>query len=263
MNRRSLPLLLAAAIAGCSADPRDPSTNRTSLGTVATATLSVELLSDGPLGTGLTPVYVRVRGASGAVITDASVTLTPVMTMWTPMETQHGAPVAGAPTIDGDGFYRFEVVFQMGSMGTNSWSATVGVTPVGGAEEVAYFSPITVVDTGRARTFTYVDPGTLVETHYVASLNFPSAPRVGLNPVVVTLHSQASMTSFPPVDDATLALDPRLAMVSSTGSVDPTLVSPGRYEGEVSFSSAGEWETTITVTRGAVVAGTPVFTTIF
>jgi hypothetical protein len=262
MNRLSLSLLLAAAIAGCSAETTTSS--KTSLGTVATATLSVELLSDGPLHTGLTPVYVRVKGAGGAMVTDASITLTPVMSMWAPMETQHGAPVIGAPTIDADGLYRFDVVFQMGSMGTDTWSVTVGVTPVGASEEVAYFSPLTVMDTGRARSFVYTDPGTLVESHYVASLDFPTQPRVGLNPVVVTLHVQESMTRFAPVDDASLALDPRLqpSGQASPGSVAPTLVSPGVYAGELSFSSAGEWQTTITVTRGVVV-GAPVFTTIF
>ncbi len=94
-----------------------------------------------------------------------------------------------------------------------------------------------------------------------------SAPRVGLNPVVVTLHRMDGAMIFTPVDDATFVLDPQMPSMGhgSPGSVNPTLTStPGVYAGELSFSMAGEWETTITVSiPGFSPPATPKFTTSF
>jgi hypothetical protein len=67
------------------------------------------------------------------------------------------------------------------------------------------------------------------------------------------------------VYDATLALDPEMPSMGhgSPGSVEPALTAPGRYEGSLSFSMAGPWETTVTVTEAAAILGAPVFTTTF
>jgi hypothetical protein len=51
----------------------------------------------------------------------------------------------------------------------------------------------------------------------------------------------------------------------SPGSVAPTLTAtPGVYEGQLSFSMAGDWETTMTVSLPSVpVLGAPKFLTTF
>jgi hypothetical protein len=73
------------------------------------------------------------------------------------------------------------------------------------------------------------------------------------------------MMTFPPVDDAQMALDPEMPSMGhgSPGSSDPILTTTGRYEGQLSFSMAGEWETTVTISRVSVTVGMPVFTTNF
>lgn len=265
MNRTVTSLLLALGVAGCASNDPKPEPPMTLHGSGTTATLFLEVLGSGPLETGMTPVYVRVKNAAGAAVTDASVTFNPVMTMPSQGGKQHSAPVIGAPTHVGEGLYRCDVVFQMASMGSDTWAAVVGVTPSGGTEEVATITPIAVADSGRAKVFTHTDPDTLVQTRYIASLNFPSGPTVGLNPVAVTLHYMKDLMTFPPIDDATIALDPQMPSMGhgSPGSVAPTLTaSSGVYEGLLSFSMAGPWETTITFTRGVVV-GAPVFSTTF
>lgn len=263
MNRVTIVLALALAASGCASDEQDPAAPMTSLATVAAGELTVELLTDTQLETGMTPIYVSVRTAGGQAVTDATVTFTPVMTMTG--GTSHGAPVLGAPTLGADGLYRCAVVFQMASGTMGSWSATVGVARPGSAPVEASFPSLTVADSGCGKTFSYTDPDTSAVTKYVASLNFAAAPRVGLNPVVVTLHRMQDMMTFVPVDDAVLALDPQMPSMGhgSPGSVDPTLSSPGVYEGQLSFSMAGEWETTVTVSRAGVTVGAPRFVTTF
>lgn len=263
MNRIALSLALALAVAGCASHNKDPSAPKTSLATAPAGDLTVELLTDTQLETGMTPIYVKVKTAAGQVVTDATVTFTPVMAMTGGMN--HSAPVIGTPTVGADGLYHCDVVFQMASSAMDSWSATVGVTLPGFSAVEASFPSLTVADSGRAKTFSYTDPETSAVTKYVASLNFEAAPRVGLNPIVVTLHSMETMMTFLPVDDATITLDPQMPSMGhgSPGSVNPTLTSPGVYEGQLSFSMAGDWETTVTVSRGGVALGAPKFATTF
>jgi hypothetical protein len=122
-----------------------------------------------------------------------------------------------------------------------------------------------VTDSGRAKVFSYTDPGTAVVTKFVSSLNFTDSPKVGLNPIVFTLHRMQDMMIFSPVDDATPVLDPEMPSMGhgSPGSIDPASISAGRYQGSLSFSMAGTWETTVTVNDLGVVLGAPVFTTTF
>jgi hypothetical protein len=49
----------------------------------------------------------------------------------------------------------------------------------------------------------------------------------------------------------------------SPGSVDPAHTALGRYAGQLSFSMPGDWETTLTVSRGGAVLGAPKFATRF
>jgi hypothetical protein len=263
MNRLALTLALAVAALGCASDKQDPAAPKTSLATASAGNVTVELLTDTQLETGLTPIYLKVTTATGQVVTDAAVTFMPVMSMTG--GTTHGAPMMGPPTLGADGLYRCDVVFQMATSAMGSWSATVGVTPAGSSAVEASFPSLTVVDSGRARTFSSTDPVTSAVTKYVASLAFEAAPRVGLNPVLLTLHRMQDMMTFVPVDDATFVLDPQMPSMGhgSPGSVNPTLASPGLYAGQLSFSMAGAWVTTVTVSRGGVTVGAPTFATTF
>ncbi len=263
MTRIAFSLALAAALAGCASATKDTSAPKTSVATAAAGDLTVELLTDTQLETGMTPIYLKVTTASGQVVTDATVTFMPVMAMTGGLN--HSAPVIGTPTVGADGLYDCDVVFQMATSATGTWSATGGVTRPGSAMVEASFPSLTVADSGRARTFSYTDPDTSTVTKYVASLNFEAKPKVGLNPVVVTLHRMQDMMTFVPVDDATIVLDPQMPSMGhgSPGSVSPTLASSGVYEGQLSFSMTGDWETTVTFSRAGVTIGAPKFATTF
>ncbi len=256
----ALGFVAAACQGACGSDSKSVSPTRVSVATETSGDVSVELLTDEVLGTGLTPVYLAVTTAGGQPITDAAVSFVPMMAMTTGMN--HSAPVIAPPALEG-GVYHCDVVFQMPTGTAGSWSATVGVTRPDAATVELTFASLAIADLGRAKPFLYTDPDTQKGTKYVTSLNFVDAPVVGLNPVIVTLHWMESATSFPAVDDATITLDPQMPSMGhgSPGSVDPTPTSLGRYEGKLSFSMAGTWETTVTLRRGGVIIGAPAFTT--
>jgi predicted component of type VI protein secretion system len=264
-NRTLIPLALGLALlAACASSSKDESPPaKTSLATATAGDLTVELLAGGPLETGLTPVWVSVRAAGGAPVTDATVTFVPVMSMTS--GTVHSAPTLAPPAVGADGLYRCDVVFQMASGTMGSWSADVSITRGGAATVETTFTSLEVADSGRAKVFSFTDPVTSVVTKYVASFNLDAAAKVGLNPVTVTLHRMVDMMTFAAVDDAALAIDPQMPAMGhgAPGSVNPTLASAGVYDGQVAFSMAGTWATTLTVSRADVVVGAPVFTTTF
>jgi hypothetical protein len=165
--------------------------------------------------------------------------------------TRQGAPVMAAPTLGSDGMYRAEVVFQVASSDVGTWSADVGIVRAGQTDVVAHLPSLPVADTGRARAFAGTDSVSGATTNYVLSLNFAQPPKVGLNPVIVTLHAMQDMMTFVPADDASFALVPQMPAMGhgAPGSVNPILTSSGRYEGQLSFSMMGTWQISLTVTR--------------
>lgn len=261
----SLLSLFVTSACGGSATRNDAAaaTAKTQVATAAAGDLTVTLLSDGPLATGLNRLYVRVENAVGAPVVDAAVSLLPMMSMSNGK--QHTCPMLGVPTVDADGLYRVDVVFQMASSDVDTWSATVGLTLSDGTTAEASMPLPSVPDSGRVKSFSYTDPVSSVATSYVASMSFASAPAVGLNPIIFTLHAKQDMMTFPSVDDAALSLDPEMPSMGhgSPGSQDPVLSAPGRYEGKLSFSMAGEWQTTVTIGRAGSVIGAPVFIATF
>jgi hypothetical protein len=246
--KRTITLLssLALALAACGQDEQEPADQPLSIATSAAGGYTVELLADRSLGVGLNDLSIKVTTAGGARVTDAAVTFEPLMDMGT---MTHSCPVFGGPVAGTDGLYHGHAVFQMASGMAGTWSATVGVTPAGGSRLDASFADLQVADRGEAKTFTSG------MSKYVLALDFKAPPRVGLNPVVVTLHETQDMgMTFTPVNDATFVLDPQMPSMGhgSPGSVNPTLVSDGWYEGQLSFSMTGAWETTITASRPGV-----------
>jgi hypothetical protein len=240
-------LSLAAACGSSASSPGTSST--TALGTMQAGELNVELLSGGTLATGLNQMYVKLTDASGASVAGASLTLLPAMDMGS--MGSMGAPVFGTPMTYSAGLYQCQVVFPAASGSMGSWSVDVTVQPSGGSAADADFGPLTVTDSGRAQTFT------VGSTEYLISMNFAATPHVGLNPIVVTLDSSQDMgTTYTPVTDATFTLDPEMPSMGmgASESVNPTLASPGLYDGQVSFSMQGTWVTTVTVDRPGFTA---------
>ena len=255
------PMVLALSIGACGSSDDSTASPDLVVGSATAGDLTVTLRSTAALTTGLTPIYIALGDSAGNAVTDATLTIMPHMVG----EMSHGAPVLTQPQLDENSLYRAEVVFEMASSDMDSWAATVGITRPDADAVEAEVASLVVTDSGRAKVFTYTDPATTTTTEYVVSLNLDAEPTVGLNDVTVTLHRMDSMMDFSPVDDAGLTLTPEMPAMGhgSPGSVAPTLVSPGRYAGRLSFSMAGAWETTLGITVEDVVIGSPVFATSF
>lgn len=262
MNTRyltlALPLLLLVACGDGDPAGAPVPTAKVPIASAAADDLSVSLLADGPLATGLCTLYLAVTTTAGAAVLDATIEASAVMAMANGM--QHGCPVLGPSTLGSDGLYRLALVFQMASTATDTWSLNLRVRRATGATTDLMLSALHVADGGRSRSFTATQAGGAT-ADYVASLNLLGPAQVGLNDVLVTLHGKQDMWTFPPVDDAVLSLDPQMPSMGhgSPGSVDPVWIGPGIYQGRLSFSMPGDWETTLTVARAGVVLGAPVF----
>lgn len=257
-------LITLLSLASCTSETPKPQKNRwVSVGRAAAGDISVELGTDTRLETGLTPIHVKLTTPNGDAISDARVGFEPLMSMSSGK--QHACPIIGEPVVADDGIYHTAVVFQMPSSDMDTWSATVRISESDAEVNMAAFPDLPVADSGRAQTFVYQQPATGQTQKYVASLNLLAPPRVGLNPVVFTLHEMKDMMTFEPVEDAMVALDPQMPAMGhgSPGSIDPSPTTLGRYEGQLSFSMLGTWETTVTITRAGTVLSSPKFVTAF
>ena len=256
--KNTLALLSAVAfltLAACGGSS-DPAPEKVLVGTATAGGFTVKLLADKALGTGANAVYAQVTITStGAAVTDLSVTIVPMMNMGT---TMHSCPVTGPMEYDAaDGSYMTGVVFQM--MG--NWTAKVSLARPGMTTEVADFS-FAVVDAKSSATFT------VGMTRYVLSYNYANPLVVGLNTVAVGLWATTDMgMTFVPVDDATFEMVPWMPSMGhgASGSVQPTLLADGIYQGKVMFSMPGDWDVTVNtfLAGSSTAAASPKFSIVF
>lgn len=249
------PLALALALSACS---ESSSGGMLLLGTAQTGTVTVTLYTDTQLQTGLSPVYAKLVDASGAGITVAVVSFAPTMTM-----TGGGAqtaPVVGPVTLNNQYLFQDYVVFPTASGAGGSWSMKVHVQLPGQAATFANFPSLPVADTGNATSFANAG------TKYLLSMNLKAPALVGQNPIAVTLYGTVdSGMTWTAVDSGTFVLLPCVPSAShcSTGSVSPTLVRNGLYDGSLNFDRSGSWVTTIQASQAGARIGDGSFRTSF
>lgn len=243
MNR--LSAIAALFVTACGGTP-SPQATRTTLATAQASGLRIELSTASRLEAGMTPIWIKVTTDAGAVVHDASVEVEPMMTMG---DASHAAPVIDDATLSDADHYGCAIVFSMPSSMMASWSLKVMVQRPGAEPVVTTFRDVTVADTGRCKSAVCA----ATSAKYVVSLNFDAAPRVGLNPVTVTVHRMEDMMTFVPVTDAVITMTPEMPSMphGSPGSVNPTHTSMGRYSGKLSFSMPGDWVTTIAIRTAA------------
>jgi hypothetical protein len=247
--------IAALSLAACGGSS-DPVPEKVVVGTATAGSFTVKLLADAALGTGGNAVHAQVTTTStGVAVTDLSVTIVPMMDMGTMM---HSCPVTGPLEYDAaDGLYSTGVIFQM----PGNWTAKVSLARPGMTTAVADFA-FPVADARSSATFT------VGMTRYVLSYNYVNPKVVGLNAVVLALYGSTDMgMTFTPVNDATFEMVPWMPSMGhgASGSVQPTLLADGVYQGKVMFSMPGDWDVTVKVTLSgaSTPAASPVFSTIF
>lgn len=229
----------------------------TSLAKATAGDTEVEAFAAKPLAVGWQQVYYRVQVA-GKAVTAAALVQKPLMKM---MSMQHACPVVQpAPTADASGLFTGELLFQMASNASESWTLDLDITPAGGTLRTVALGKLTVAAAPYAKTV-LVGSGMTAE-RYTVIVHFPAAPKVGLNPYRVAVHKvSADMLTFAPVTTATIKGTPEMPSMGhgSPNNVDPTHQAGGFYEGKLNLTMPGDWRLTLALSVDGKSIGNAVF----
>ena len=147
-------------------------------------------------------------------------------------------------------------IFTMpgGSMGDWELEITVHDIEHSGLEITGSIA-VEVDDSNRVHTFVGQD-----DNRYILTWIEPKEPETGMNDLVVSLHTPASMMDYPAVINADIAFEPWMPSMDhgSSNNVNPEHQGSGFYHGEVNFNMTGDWELRCEISRSGEVIGTPV-----
>ena len=220
---------------------------------------NVQFYSEDSLFVGYNKIYFKVKDkSSGQPVNQATLSLFPLMDMGT---FKHACPVENPADIaNKDGYFEGAVLFSMPGT-NNSWSLSADVT-VNGRTDSVYFPISKVITTNPAKKIVVIDslstgPGTWKIIKYPVSLIEPAAWKVGNNPFEITMHTMASMMSFPCCNDFTVEITPEMPSMGhgSPNNVNPVLTTMGHYVGIVNFTMTGAWRINMVFRKGDRVIG--------
>jgi hypothetical protein len=202
---------------------------------------------------GYNKVYFKVTNQNGGVaLKQATLALHPLMNM---MTFSHACPSENPGTsLNTNGYFEGAILFSMS--GTNSWSLAADITADGKTETVT-FAIDKVKATVPSKKIVVIDSlstgsGTWAITKYPIALVEPSAWKVGSNPFEITIHTQASMMSFPAATDLSVEITPEMPSMGhgSPNNVNPVHIINGHYSGTVNFTMTGDWRVHLTIKKG-------------
>lgn len=198
--------------------------------TITTQNLKAILWSDDSLNTGFHKLYLSITDASENVVTNATVTILPLMKMAT---MSHSSPFEKPVYNSVSKLYEFAAVFTMPS-GTDSWMIKTTVN-------------------GEEKTFTVHIPGNktkVVGTYtgndgnkYVVSLVPPKKWETGLNDIEILINKRADIMNFPGVPGLKILMTPEMPSMGhgSPNNVNPVSIGNGHYKGKVNYTMTGDW----------------------
>ncbi|MEX2585799.1 MAG: FixH family protein [Balneolaceae bacterium] len=209
-----------------------------SVGELREQGVTVQIWSEVPFEVGYNRFYLEVHRA-GEPLEDLEIVVVPMMQM---EAHAHSAPVEnpGPHRTSEESLYQGALIFTMPTMETGSWSLQISVT---GPDELNLTGEVSVNVDPSARVRSFESEG---GQHFFLTLVEPVEPEVGSNTLLVTLHRQESMMSFPPVTDAEFGFEPWMTAPSmdhgSPNNEPPVHQSAGNYRGIVNFTMTGDWE---------------------
>ncbi|MDD4968308.1 MAG: FixH family protein [Paludibacter sp.] len=225
----------------------------------ASSSFNVVFYATDSLFVGYNNVYFKITDKNtGAAITHATLVMHPLMNMGT---SSHACPFENpADSLTAEGYFKGAVLFSM--MGTNSWSLAVDVTANGKTETVTF--PIDKVkSTNPVKKIVVMDSlstgaGTWTVTKYPVSLVEPTAWKTGINTFEITVHTMASMMSFPCCSGMTVEITPEMPSMGhgSPNNVNPVFIGNGHYRGAVNFTMTGSWRINMVFKMGGRTLGT-------
>lgn len=236
-----LPAVVFFTFSACKKDKNEPTPTPLPahhfLGEGYNNGMRLQLFSDGELQTGYEKLYAALfDSASGDRITEAVVTLKPMMNMGAMM---HSAP-AEDPTLFTavDQYFPGAVVFTMPGT-ADEWSVKVTAAILGNVSTVSIPVVVTAADPARTKSFTSAINGA---TYFVALIQ-PRSPIVGINDLELAVYKKAGMMDFPADSSMSITMAPEMPSMGhgSPNNVHPTHTANGHYKGKVNFTMTGLW----------------------
>jgi hypothetical protein len=204
---------------------------------------NVQFYAKDSLFVGYNKVFFKVTDkSSGLPVNQATIELFPLMDMGT---FKHACPVENPSAVAGtEGLFEGAVLFSMPGM-NNSWSLSAKVAASGKTDSV-YFAISKVIGTTPVKKIVVIDslsngPGKWIITKHPVSLVEPAKWKVGSNPFEITVHTMASMMSFPCCNEFSIEITPEMPSMGhgSPNNVNPVLTTMGHYVGTVNFTMTG------------------------
>ncbi len=201
---------------------------------------TVQLFADEELFVGYNRLYFLVKeNATGELIKDFSVKVTPMMDMGMMM---HTSPNEVPSNPDNDMMViQQNMVFIMPST-AGTWNLEGELTLNEGDTPIAFDIPVSVVEKTDSRMLTFMSDADSV-TKLFLILDEPLIPVVGENEIVFGIYKRESMMSFPAVEDYSIEFEPEMPTMGhgSPNNVNPTYMDNGLYTGVVNFTMTGYW----------------------
>lgn len=190
---------------------------------------------------------------TGNIVTNAEVSLDPMMDMGTMM---HSTPFENPASVNAvNSLFPCAVVFIMPSTG-GAWTLKVNVTNLQSGRSGVFSSPLVISEPAESRmkSFTSLHDGS---KFFVAMIE-PATPKVGINDFELAIFKRVNMMSFPADSSLSVTIVPEMPTMGhgSPNNIDPAHLGNGHYKGKVNFTMTGYWKVNIDLLSGAAVADT-------
>lgn len=201
---------------------------------------TVELYTkSGKFNTGYNNISIRIKdNKNSTYIENAIINWTPMMKMAT---MEHSGPKSDIrKATDKKTVYSGFVIFQMTGTDGMGWSLNIAYTIDNELFEVKEAINVTQSSKQNVTTVTGSDG-----VKYILALIEPVTPKIAVNEIIIGLYKMESMMLFPPVENYTIALDPRMPAMSNHSSTNnQNLVytkEKQMYDGKLSLTMSGHW----------------------
>lgn len=270
ISRYFLIICLAIILNSCNKDDTpvsDPGLLKVNEAVSSGSSFKVAFYATDSLFVGYNKVFFKILdNSSGLGISKATLALHPLMNMGT---YSHACPLENpAGDMNALGYFEGAILFSM--PGKNSWSLSADVT-ANGKSETVNFQIDNVKATSPVKKMVVIDSlsngsGGWIITKYPISILPPPNWKVGINLFEITIHTMASMMSFPIVTDMTVEIDPNMPSMGhgSPNNVNPVHTANGHYAGSVNFTMTGAWRINMVIKKGdRVISNKAYFDVVF
>jgi len=207
---------------------------------LSNGTHTLELFNtSGQFKTGYNAISIRIKDlATDTYIEDANLSWTPLMQMPT---MQHSCPKSTiTKAIDKKTVYTGFIIYQMTNIDGSGWTLTLDYNVNG--IDYSITESITVLQNEKQNVSSFMGSD---DNKYITALIEPTTPRIAINNLKVGLFKMENMMSFPPVENYSLTLDPRMPGMGNHSSPNNTDLiynsADQMYYADLSLTMTGYW----------------------